>query len=136
MKICVARKLEVLELLRKERYLFSMFKTLVWMKVPLSSMKITIIFFINPDSDISHILSNSIPIHIARFRKNPVKAARPPPVRKTLRQNNLVLQSIELPTFMNLNPRSIYNKTEDFRVILEQYFWTVWRCQKAGSGKL
>ena len=50
MKICVARKLKVLELLRKERYLFSMFKTLVWMKVPLFSMKITIIFFINPDS--------------------------------------------------------------------------------------
>ena len=28
---------------------------------------------------------------------------------------------MELPTVMNLNPRSIYNKSEDFRVLLEQY---------------
>ena len=49
-KICVAMQSRFLKLLRKERHLFCLFKTLVWMKVPLFSMKITIIFFINPDS--------------------------------------------------------------------------------------
>ena len=29
---------------------------------------------------------------------------------------------MELPTVMNLNPRSIYNKSEDLRLILDQYF--------------
>ena len=46
---------------------------------------------------------------------------RLPPVRKTLRRNNIILQSVELPVVINLNPRSIYNKAEDFRLILEQY---------------
>ena len=49
-KICVAMQSRFLKLLRKERHLFCLSKTLVWMKVPLFSMKITIIFFINPDS--------------------------------------------------------------------------------------
>ena len=31
------------------------------------------------------------------------------------------MQSMELPVIMNLNPRSIYNKTEEFLELLEQY---------------
>ena len=44
------------------------------------------------------------------------------PVRKVIkRRNNVVLQSLELPVFINLNPRSIYNKTEDFKLLVDQY---------------
>ena len=42
-------------------------------------------------------------------------------MRKTVRRNNLFLQAIELPTVMNLNPRSIYNKSEEFPLLLDQY---------------
>ena len=43
------------------------------------------------------------------------------PVRKTLRRSNVVLQAMELPVVLNINPRSIYNKTEDFKLLVEQY---------------
>ena len=43
------------------------------------------------------------------------------PVRKTIKRNNIILQAIELPVVINLNPRSIYNKTEDLKILLEQY---------------
>ena len=43
------------------------------------------------------------------------------PVRHTIRRNNIVLQSLELPVVMNINPRSIYNKCEEFSVLVEQY---------------
>ena len=33
----------------------------------------------------------------------------------------MVLQSMELPVVMNINPRSFYNKTEEFQLLLEQY---------------
>ena len=62
-----------------------------------------------------------IPVHISLFRNEKERSSRPSPVRKTLIRNNLVLQSIELPIVMNLNPRSIYNKGEDFRLLLDQY---------------
>ena len=32
-----------------------------------------------------------------------------------------MLQSLELPVVMNINPRSIYNKTEEFQILIEQY---------------
>ena len=31
------------------------------------------------------------------------------------------MQSMELPVVMNINPRSIYNKCEEFSVLVEQY---------------
>ena len=43
------------------------------------------------------------------------------PVRKTIKRNNLVLQSVNLPVIMNINPRSIYNKSDEFSLLLEQY---------------
>ena len=63
-----------------------------------------------------------IPVHISEFRNeqpnlNPKRA----PVRKTVRRSNLVLQSMELPVVMNINPRSIYNKTNEFYLLVEQY---------------
>ena len=38
-----------------------------------------------------------------------------------MKRNNLLLQGMELPTVININPRSIYNKQDDFKILLEQY---------------
>ena len=42
-------------------------------------------------------------------------------MRITIKRNNLILQSVNLPVIMNINPRSIYNKAEEFSLLLEQY---------------
>ena len=66
--------------------------------------------------------ASQIPVHISRYRKSiklPSEIRRP--VRKTIKRNNLVLQSVNLPVIMNINPRSIYNKSEEFSLLLEQY---------------
>ena len=64
----------------------------------------------------------SIPVHISEFRnEEPSRNIRRIPTRKTIKRSNILLQSMELPVVMNLNPRSIYNKTEDLYVLLEQY---------------
>ena len=46
---------------------------------------------------------------------------RLPPVRKTIRTSQRVLQAAALPTFINLNARSIYNKQREFELLVEQY---------------
>ena len=43
------------------------------------------------------------------------------PVRKTIKRNNKVLQAINLPSVMNINPRSIYNKVNQFVTMIDQY---------------
>ena len=64
----------------------------------------------------------TIPVYISEFRNEmPILQPKRPPVRKTIKRNNDILQSMELPVIMNINPRSIYNKTEEFSVLLEQY---------------
>ena len=63
-----------------------------------------------------------IPVHISEHRNQfPNMEPRRKPVLQTIRRNNAILQSMELPVIMNLNPRSIYNKTEEFLELLEQY---------------
>ena len=75
---------------------------------------------------ISSIVSDSdaeysrIPVIISQ-RKNPENKSIKKPVLKTIKRNNAVLESLELPTVMNINPRSMYNKTEDFHLLLDQY---------------
>ena len=43
------------------------------------------------------------------------------PVRKAIKRNNKILQATHLPSVMNINPRSIYNKTNEFVTMVEQY---------------
>ena len=40
---------------------------------------------------------------------------------KTVKRNNIIYQASNLPIVININPRSIYKKTEDFKLVLEQY---------------
>ena len=64
----------------------------------------------------------SIPVHLSEHRnQTPNLQPRRQPILKTIRRNNAILQSMELPVIMNINPRSIYNKTEEFLELLEQY---------------
>ena len=64
----------------------------------------------------------SIPVHITTTRPVCSRSTdRGKPVLKTVRRNNILLQSISLPVIMNINPRSIYNKSEEFSLLLEQY---------------
>ena len=43
------------------------------------------------------------------------------PCRKIIRRNNRILESTFLPVIMLLNPRSIYNKSDEFKIMVEQY---------------
>ena len=65
--------------------------------------------------------SQQIPVFISTHRQSKVSHSARIPVRRVIRRNNLVLQSINLPVIINLNPRSVYNKTEEFSLLLEQY---------------
>ena len=38
-----------------------------------------------------------------------------------MRRNNKVIQAANLPKLVNLNARSIYNKIEEFHLLVEQY---------------
>ena len=63
--------------------------------------------------------TNPIPVHISANRSSRSEPAdRGKPVRVTVRRNNLMLQAINLPVVMNINPRSIYNKSEEFSLLL------------------
>ena len=65
---------------------------------------------------------HTIQVHISQFRnQTPALQPKRKPVRKTVQRNNLTLQSMQLPVIMNINPRSIDNKTEEFYLLLEQY---------------
>ena len=68
---------------------------------------------------------NFIPVHISTNRSpapsKPALSGRGEPVRITVRRNNKMMQAINLPVVMNINPRSVYNKSEEFSLLLEQY---------------
>ena len=40
---------------------------------------------------------------------------------KNIKTSNKLLQALNLPTIMNVNPRSIYNKTEEFHTFVEEH---------------
>ena len=61
-----------------------------------------------------------IPVIISENRKQNIQESRRP-IRKTIRRNNLVLQSMVLPTVININPRSLYNKHEELSTLIDQY---------------
>ena len=62
-----------------------------------------------------------IPVLISKSRNTPCKLEVRLPVRRTIKRNNLVLQSASLPIVMNINPRSIYNKCDELPLLLDQY---------------
>ena len=87
--------------------------------------------FIQLDGNLSFSESNlyATPSDTARYipviislRKNRVSnEIKRTPVRKVIKRNNLFLHAINLPSVMNINPRSIYNKVDEFLTLVEQY---------------
>ena len=63
----------------------------------------------------------TIPVLVSENRSEQNVQEPRVPVRRTIRRNNLILQSMVLPTVMNINPRSIYNKYDEFPLLLDQY---------------
>ena len=46
--------------------------------------------------------------------------AQPKPNIKTIKRSNKCLQALELPTVVNLNPRSVYNKISEFHTLVTE----------------
>ena len=63
-----------------------------------------------------------IPVHISdRIKAKNEYSEKRKPFLKTIKRNNLLIECINLPSIMNINPRSIYNKSEEFAQLVEQY---------------
>ena len=50
---------------------------------------------------------------------------------KTIKRNNKAVAALNLPTVININPRSVYNKVDEFHEMMEQY--SVDLCLMSGS---
>ena len=73
-------------------------------------------------SEMQYSEGAQIPVHISQQRtRTKCNFEARIPVRKTVRRQNSVLQALELPVVLNINPRSMYNKADDFKLLLEQY---------------
>ena len=68
----------------------------------------------------SHQNNNKIPV-IKSNRPTVFPTPKRKAFYKTIRRNNLVFQALNLPSVMNINPRSIYNKADEFSTLVEQY---------------
>ena len=62
-----------------------------------------------------------IPVHISKQTSEKEKIERLPPVRKIIKRSNKLLESAEMPVIININPRSIYNKSDELPLLIEQY---------------
>ena len=68
-----------------------------------------------------YVTRTQIPVQISCCRNLKNSSERLRPVRKTLKRNNNLIKALELPKVMNINPRSIYNKAEEFCLLLDMY---------------
>ena len=68
----------------------------------------------------SHQNNNKIPV-IKSNRPTVFPTPKRKAFYKTIRRNNLVFQALNLSSVMNINPRSIYNKADEFSTLVEQY---------------
>ena len=69
-------------------------------------------------SDDSEIFS--IPVIISSRLPDPASSARTPVLRKVKYNSKKIATASQLPVVVNLNPRSIYNKRNEFRTMMEQ----------------
>ena len=66
-------------------------------------------------------MKNKIPVRISS-RKIEINNYNHPKNRnvKTVKRNNKFLQALELPVIANLNPRSVYNKVDEFHAFVKE----------------
>ena len=65
--------------------------------------------------------SNQIPVIISSREGLVNNVETRLPVLRRIKRSNKLLEATKLPSVMNLNPRSIYNKIEEFLLLVEQY---------------
>ena len=65
---------------------------------------------------------STIPVHISQRepKLNSYDSDRTS-VKKVIKRNNLALKAIDVPSVMNINPRSVYNKVNEFSTLVEEY---------------
>ena len=74
------------------------------------------------DSTVSQSVIPGSPIPVLITHRNVIIPSDPRiPVRKVIKRNNLFLQAVTLPSVMNINPRSVYNKIDEFLILVDQY---------------
>ena len=65
-------------------------------------------------------IQSQIPVHVSQGRpKTSNGVEKRIPVRKAIKRNNIILQGLKLPTVININPRSKYNKSEEFKILVD-----------------
>ena len=84
----------------------------------------------NPDTSYS---GDKIPVQITQRAPKVVDhSEKSKPARKVIKRNNLALNAIDLPSVMNINPRSVYNKVNEFLTLVGEYESDLILCQKHG----
>ena len=63
----------------------------------------------------------TIPVHVSQSRPPVVRNEKRKRFIKTIQRNNSLIYACSLPTVINLNPRSLYNKTDEFHTIVSEY---------------
>ena len=58
--------------------------------------------------------------NILRYPKNTVCWGQNKNNLKTIKRSNKLVQALNLPTVMNVNPRSVYNKVNEFHAFVEE----------------
>ena len=64
--------------------------------------------------------SQKIPVVISQKRKWLPKPQKKQRKIKTIKRSNKTLQALDLPTIINLNPRSVYNKVDEFHTLVSE----------------
>ena len=87
--------------------------------------------------------TNIIPVIISSVRQPKLNQTRGPPSNKVIKYNSKkVLTASKLPVVVNLNPRSVYNKKEEFKTMMEQldvdicFMSESWDREEAGLEKV
>ena len=75
---------------------------------------------VSSESDDQISSTKPIPIFVSNRRKS--KPKKQPKSRniKTIKRSNKCLEALELPTVINLNPRSVYNKVDEFHTLVSE----------------
>ena len=73
---------------------------------------------ISSDDDLGQ--SNPIPVAKPIRRKTQPKQHVKPRNVKTLKRSNKVIEALDLPSVINLNPRSVYNKVGEFHTLVNE----------------
>ena len=75
---------------------------------------------LNQNSCSNELNDQKIPVYTTTRKRKKSPVFRPRAIR-TVKRSNKVVQALALPTVVNINPRSIYNKLDEFHTFVEEY---------------